>query len=141
MKKLLSAIGVLLGICFCISLAYCQSISEDQEKEIYKYMLHQERLMAQSDTGENMGEVFSETADTYNISAEEARSIYNRGFYRPKSDQEEKIANRMREKYASLPESAAREDYYRVGKEIMDEFGINEDEFFEIEKRNFAPPA
>ena len=141
MKKLLCVIGALLGICFWVSLAYCQSIGEDQEKEIYKYMLHQERLMAQSDTGEDMGELFSQTADDYSITVEEARSIYNRGFYRPKSEQEERIANRMRERYASLPQSAAQEDYYRIGKEIMDEFGINEDDFFEIEKRNFAPAS
>ena len=141
MKKVSSVIGTLLGICLWVSLAHCQSISEDQEKELYEYMLHQERLMAQSDSGEDMERVFSEASDTYNISAEESRSIYNRGFYRPKSGQEEEIANRMREKYGSLPESAGQEDYYRAGKEIMDEYGIDEDEFFEIEKRNFAPAS
>ena len=141
MRKLLNFIGVLLGIGLWVSSAYCQSLSEDQEKEIYKDMLHQERLMAQSDTGEDMEIVFIETADFYNISPEEATSIYRRGFYRPKSKQEEKIANRMREKYGSLSASAGEKDYYKIGKEIMDEFSINEDEFFEIEKRNFAPSS
>jgi len=91
MRKLLNFIGVLLGIGLWVSSAYCQSLSEDQEKEIYKDMLHQERLMAQSDTGEDMEIVFIETADFYNISPEEAEKLKSRITFLDTTIQELKV--------------------------------------------------
>ena len=138
MGKRFSVIGVLLSISLWASLVYCQNISEDEEKEIYKYMIHQQRLMCEGGGG-NLKEIFNYTAEDYWITVDEAKRIYRSRFYRPKSAQEQKITNRMLEKFASFPQTATREDHVRVGKEIMEEFGIDEDDLFEIDIRNIPP--
>ena len=136
---ILGIIGIFLGICLWAKVAYCQTSTEDEEKGIYKDMLHQQRIMAQSASGVDMEKIFNDTSDFYMMSLDDVKRIYNRWFYRSKDDREQAIANRMREKYANISGPPGGEEYYKVGKEIMDEFGINEDEFFEIELRNFGP--